>query len=689
MLHRSSFTTVAATLALAAAASAQVGTFYTFTQTAGTYFPITGGTLIATATAANTLDDNTFPVTLPFPFTYDNAVQTQVQVQTNGHLSFGATSPGTTYTPISATGVTPGYVAACGRDLQGGYVFAGSRTIGSDQLTGVSSNGPLQVGDVLVATGIPTGATILAISGSTITMSAPSTTAATNAAVTAYGPWSEMRWETVGSSPNQIFIVQWSNFRRFGTGLTVNNGTRLNFQIHLHEDGRIMCVYGDCSPGVTGVTTTALHQVGLRGPTNAFPANVNNRLNTKGVNDDWSLSVAGTANTSSMLFNAVAPANVIPNGLTYEWAPPVGVIATNTTLGVGCGAAANSFFELFATAAPAATALSGNALQLNPNGNGGFQGVWLAGAAGALFHTPVAPTTLATGDDGTVPYTISGAPVSTPEGAQTSLQVSGNGIVAWGAGVMDFPGTNSFTPTAGGFLNGLLGGVYSWHDYNQSEVGSGAIVADEDANTVYITFQGVESYASPEVLNPSTLQFQLDRTGTIRIVWVSIDGNSTSTFGSAHLVGVTSPGASQAVSSITLATAGFPQLNTVNPEVLPMTLTASNRPVQLATPSSWDLVVSNVPPATVLGVDLFGLGDPGILDLGPFGLGKAGCQLRASLDILNVWVAAGATHNYSFAIPPSPNLNNFHLFTQSVSLGNGSFADNITSNGIDGKFGNL
>ncbi|MFO0419610.1 MAG: hypothetical protein ACK53T_09435 [Planctomycetota bacterium] len=49
MLLRSSSATIAATLAFAAAASAQVGTFYTFSQSVGTYVPVTGGTIISTA----------------------------------------------------------------------------------------------------------------------------------------------------------------------------------------------------------------------------------------------------------------------------------------------------------------------------------------------------------------------------------------------------------------------------------------------------------------------------------------------------------------------------------------------------------------------------------------------------------------------------------------------------------------
>jgi hypothetical protein len=682
MLHRSSLPTVAI-LALAAAASAQVSSLYTFSQAPGTYTPVTGGTVLGTSSTATTLDDVTFGVTLPFAFNYEGVAQTQVQIQTNGHIAFG-TQTATTYTPISGTTVTPGYVSAFGRDLMGGFAFAATRATGSPDLTNVSSTGPLQVGDSILGTGIPAGTTITAIAGNVITMSANATSNGTNAFVYAYGPWSDLRWEVQGTAPNQEFVVQWSNFRRFTTStLATAQDMVLNFQIRLKENGEIQCVYGNCTPGAA--TSTTLAQVGLRGPTNAFPANVNNRLNTKGVNDDWSQSVAGTGNASGMLFNNVAPANVIPNGLTYTWAPLTGVVATNTTLGTGCGAQTDSWYEQFASATAASPALSGNSLMLTPNGSGGYDGTWMPGTAAALFVTPVAPTTLATGDDGTSTFTLT-SPFPTPQGPQTSLLVSGNAIVAWGGAAIDFPGTNSFTPTPGGFLNSTLGGVYAWHDYNSAEVGSGAIQSEEIGNVAYVTFNGVENYASPEVLNPSTLQFQLDKsTGNITIAFVSIDGNASSTFGSGHLVGYTRPGTSVDGGSLSLATGSL-----VSPQgQAALSLTASNRPVQGAGPTTWDLVTGNIAPSAVVGIDIFGISDPNIPDLGLFGLAKPGCQLRASLDVLNVWFAAGATHNYALAIPASPSLNNVVIYTQSAILGNGSLADNVTSNGIAGMIGNL
>ncbi|MBM3962576.1 MAG: hypothetical protein FJ306_11835, partial [Planctomycetes bacterium] len=234
------------------------------------YTPITGGTLLAAGTGtsgAPSIDDVTFTVALPFTFNFNNVAHTTVQVQSNGHIAFGALTTNS-YSPLSSTITNAGYVAAIASDLQGGWNFVGTRTSGSPVITGVSNLGPVQVGDFLSGTGIPAGATVVSISGSDITMSANATSSGTTTGINAVGPWTQMRWEVQGASPNQVFIAQWQNFKRFGTAATTNQHVRLNFQIRLHENGNVECVYGDCSPGLS--TSTITLQVGLRGPTNVF-----------------------------------------------------------------------------------------------------------------------------------------------------------------------------------------------------------------------------------------------------------------------------------------------------------------------------------------------------------------------------------------------------------------------------------
>lgn len=362
-----------------------------------------------------------------------------------------------------------------------------------------------------------------------------------------------------------------------------------------------------------------------------------------------------------------------------------GVVATNTVVGAGCIRQANSFYEPMLTAAPAAAALTGNVLLLSPTGTG-YQGAWLPGAASAFFVTPVAPVPLATGDDGVVTYAITTGTLQTPQGPQASLLVSGNGIVTWGGAAIDYPGTNSYQPTVPGFLNSTLGGLYAWHDYNQAEAGSGQIVAEEIGGVLYLTWNGVENYPAG-VVNPSTMQLQLNLgSGVVNMVFLSIDGNTASPYGSDHLIGVSGPGVSQDPGAISLATASAAQLLTVDPEVLPLVLGAVSRPV---TGTSWNLNLTNVPANAVVGVDVFGIGDPGLNDLGF--LGAPGCGLRSSLDLLNAWFPAGASHAYSLPVPNNPALLNQHVYTTSAVFqfpAQNAFGA-ITSNGIEGKVGDL
>ncbi|MBM3975098.1 MAG: hypothetical protein FJ301_13465 [Planctomycetes bacterium] len=361
-----------------------------------------------------------------------------------------------------------------------------------------------------------------------------------------------------------------------------------------------------------------------------------------------------------------------------------GVLATNAVLGHGCVAAYNSFYESFATALPASTALTGGVLLLIPTASG-YQGSWLPGSASAFFVPPVAGVALATGDDGVVAYPIASGAFATAQGPQTQLLVSGNGIVAWGGAAIDYPGSNSYTPSPGAMLNSTLGGVYFWHDYNVTEAGSGQILAEEAQGVLYLTWNGVESYASPETANPSTVQAQFDlATGIVRLVFVSVDSNVTSAYGSAHVIGVSAPGPSNNPGTVPLATGSATQLLAQSPEVAPLAVSGVSRPV-LGT--AWTLQVSNIPATGLVGVDVIGLSDPGINDLSS--LGAPGCGLRASLDVMNVWT--GTTHTFSLPIPTNPALLNFNLYTTSAVFQfppvNAFGA--ITANGIQGKIGDF
>ncbi len=134
---------------------------------------------------------------------------------------------------------------------------------------------------------------------------------------------SEIRYQTTGTTPNQVFTMQWKNCKRYGS---TGTGDVLNFQIKLYEtSNQIQIIYGSY---VVGSSTSTDLQVGLRGITNA---DYFNRTTTT----NWSASTAGAANNAAMtLSTTVFPANGLT--FTYNLIPPgVAVIGSPANGGTG------------------------------------------------------------------------------------------------------------------------------------------------------------------------------------------------------------------------------------------------------------------------------------------------------------------------------------------------------------------
>ncbi|PSJ71700.1 hypothetical protein C7N43_37985, partial [Sphingobacteriales bacterium UPWRP_1] len=251
-------------LAGASMVRAQVS-LYTFSQSVGTYTPITGGTILGTtanneqrfldpANTAGSAADNTGPgFPIGFNFAYNGLMFDRIGIHTNGWISLGNSglAPAVDMTsvsylaPLSSSAiVTPDYlrsrVAAVGADLQG------------------QSN-------------------------------------------------SELKVQTIGTAPNRVCVVQWTNYRRAS-----QTAMLLNFQIRLNEAGNtIAIVFGNMVFG--SLTNTA--DVGLGGFTSA---DFNNRRTISPHN--WNSTLAGTSNISkcTMSSTAVPPAN----GRTFLFTPP-------------------------------------------------------------------------------------------------------------------------------------------------------------------------------------------------------------------------------------------------------------------------------------------------------------------------------------------------------------------------------
>ena len=251
--RRSAFALAFALTALCA--NAQVSS-YTFSQSAGTYTPITG-----TVLGTSTNDDNVFnALPIGFPVCFNGQTYTTFSVNANGFIVMGNTAV-SSYTSLS-TGTSNNVIAGFNNDLQGD-----------------AAGGSLE-------------------------------------------------YATIGTSPNQTLVVQWTNYDRWPSG---SNFDVYNFQIRISETtGLVEIVYG------TFTTSQAFYtgQVGLRGNNNA---DFSNREVSNGINT-WATSTAGGFNNSAAEINNTP---LVPSsGQTYSWALPASAAAPTTVTFTSVGATA-------------------------------------------------------------------------------------------------------------------------------------------------------------------------------------------------------------------------------------------------------------------------------------------------------------------------------------------------------------
>lgn len=279
---------------------------YSFTQSSGTYVPITGGTLIQSPSTTASLDENVFnALPIGFTFNYAGTNYTTFSIGANGFIAFGNTVAISSL-PISG-GATNDVISAVGVNLLGRQFVTCSTTGASTTLTVTAgSTSGMSVGDLLTGTGIATGATIVSITPTTITMSIAATSTGTGRNIRAINSGT-IRYETIGSAPNRKLVVQWNKFSR---STTTAPSDLMNFQIILEETSNLISTTYDFPYIFT--STNIAPQVGLRGGANT---DFNNRTTTT----SWSGTTAGTLNTSSCTVSStVFPAS----GLTFTWSPP-------------------------------------------------------------------------------------------------------------------------------------------------------------------------------------------------------------------------------------------------------------------------------------------------------------------------------------------------------------------------------
>jgi len=103
----------------------QVSTKFTFSQSAGTYTPITGASVLSSSTSQ---DAATYPISgLSFPF--NGNTLTQVVVGTDGYLALGVATFTNSTAPLSSTNAASGIIAALGMNLVSSTVSGAASTL--------------------------------------------------------------------------------------------------------------------------------------------------------------------------------------------------------------------------------------------------------------------------------------------------------------------------------------------------------------------------------------------------------------------------------------------------------------------------------------------------------------------------------------------------------------------------------
>jgi len=243
---------------------------YTFVSNMGTYTPIDGGVVLGTETS----DDQRFvdPATpaggtvltgpgfeIGFNFMFNGAIFDRLAINNNGWISLGQSALTPSVNNTSTSGYTPLSSAAV---IDPAVLY--------NRIAALAR-------DIQAQTG------------------------------------ASLRLQTIGTAPNRVCVVQWANYKKYGTNGT---GDSFNFQIRLYETtNNVQIVYGP----MTSNATAGNMQVGLRGPlaTDFFA-----RTSETG----WDNTTAATANTQYVvLTDQLYPAN----GLTFNFNFPVATQAPN------------------------------------------------------------------------------------------------------------------------------------------------------------------------------------------------------------------------------------------------------------------------------------------------------------------------------------------------------------------------
>lgn len=356
-----------------------------------------------------------------------------------------------------------------------------------------------------------------------------------------------------------------------------------------------------------------------------------------------------------------------PQGGGYRQVLACGMHATHTAYGQGCNAQpGEGFYQEYGTAAQAAADLNGLVLQYTVAGNS-YSVIRYAGPGFYMPPTPNASYLVPT-DDGSelvgLPFPMPG-----PGGPVTHLRVSHNGIVHlnWAAGS---PHDGDYTPTGAEFAASPAPAFHCWHDFNATEPGSSFVTYEQVGAIFYVSWDGVESFASPETVNRSWFQYQFHLyTGEVRLVIQSLSSNSSLGSGSGYLVGYKGAGAiADPGSAAMMTTLPHTFRHTITP---PMVLSSSSVPLSTNVYGAPVVYDHQSVPELANGIRLgctivsFAQDLPGT-NLAFLGL--PACSLHVgSLDLLQSFVGSSANATTTLQLP-SGVLSGTRIHAQAAAL---------------------
>jgi hypothetical protein len=291
---------LAASSLLLNAAHAQVSS-YTYSANAGTYTEITGGLSLGTESSAVTsvyADGTTTPATsnnyywqvagagfpIGFNFNYNGQNFDRLGVSGTGWIALGKSANGATAVTVFT------HTNASWGPLNHSYASGQANVIPpADRLNNIAG------------------------------------LAATNLGPAGAGSGASLRLETIGSAPDRICVVQWTNFRRGAFFPYANE--RISFQIRLHETTNAVEVQLK-DPAAGWLGDYGATQIGLRGAAATVAATDFSTLYTPydaglGAYDWAQLALAPAQTASYRAFIGTAyVANLPANGTIYRWVPP-------------------------------------------------------------------------------------------------------------------------------------------------------------------------------------------------------------------------------------------------------------------------------------------------------------------------------------------------------------------------------